>query len=198
MIHNINKDPNIIADSLKGRQSVRATFTLPVQSIHLLSIAATQLGLKQKSLFDYLVENKSTLDQVAVQAQNYHFKKKKRSSKSKRRQKTFVLNRSPLISLDLAAKEHRMPRDVLVELSIKRLLPVIDAEQERHENRKLLLKDLEYYLEQGNKLLNKTRKSIGEDDRIYPKLEQLVLLCKKNVAELKQMIKKGKCVEEFQ
>jgi len=52
------KDLN--ADALRGRQSVRATFRLPTEMVSLLSIAASHLGLKQKSLFDQLVEVKCT------------------------------------------------------------------------------------------------------------------------------------------
>ena len=35
------------ADRLRGRQSVRATFRLPTEVIELLSMAASQLGVKQ-------------------------------------------------------------------------------------------------------------------------------------------------------
>ena len=59
------------ADILRGRQSVRATFRLPSQVIALLSVAASQLGLKQKSLFDQLVEDRAVLEQVAQMADRY-------------------------------------------------------------------------------------------------------------------------------
>ena len=47
----------LTADLLKGKQSIRATFKLPPDIIRLLSIAASQLGIKQKTLFDQLVED---------------------------------------------------------------------------------------------------------------------------------------------
>ena len=49
---------------LKKKQSVRATFRLPDEIINLLSVVASQLGLKQKSLLDQLVEDKELLDQT--------------------------------------------------------------------------------------------------------------------------------------
>jgi len=41
---------------LRGRQSVRTTFKLSERSIDALSILAGQLGIKQKSLFDHLID----------------------------------------------------------------------------------------------------------------------------------------------
>ena len=73
-------------DSLKGMQSVRATFTLPKKTITLLSTVANQLGVKQKSIFDRLAENKVMLHEVADEAQ------KNKEVTRKRRQKTFVLS----------------------------------------------------------------------------------------------------------
>lgn len=54
-----NSHPNsgliITSQGLRGKQSVRATFKLPEHIIKLLGGVATQLGVKQKSLFDQLV-----------------------------------------------------------------------------------------------------------------------------------------------
>lgn len=62
---------NLSMDALKGKQSVRATFTLPRHTINLLSAVASQLGVKQKSIFDHLVDNRDILDQVAGQAKKH-------------------------------------------------------------------------------------------------------------------------------
>ena len=64
----ISLGPSLDANTLRGRQSVRATFRLPPPIIELLSIAANQLGIKQKSLFDQLVEDREVLEQVAAGA----------------------------------------------------------------------------------------------------------------------------------
>ena len=98
-------------DVLKGMQSVRATFTLPKYAINLISTIASQLGVKQKSIFDHLVENKDNIEQIADEAKQYEPEKKQR------KQKTFVLSRNCLSLLDTFAREYKLPRDVLVEVS---------------------------------------------------------------------------------
>ena len=179
-------------DSLKGMQSVRATFTLPKKTINLLSTVANQIGVKQKSIFDHLAENKVMLHEVADEA------KRNRKVAGKRRQKTFVLSRNSLISLDAVAREYQLPRDVLVEFSIKRLFPVVDAEKKRHKNRKTLLKKMEIYENQGRKMLDQALTLMGEDDPVYQKLQYVLSLYKKNMEQLKETIERGKCMEEFQ
>jgi hypothetical protein len=178
--------------SLLGKQSVRTTFRLPQQIIDLLSIVSNQLGLKQKSLFDQLVENRKILDQVAADAQNYQ------QIKEKRRPKTFVISKKSLDTLDYVARERNLPRDVLVEVSINRLLPVIATEQEKQAIRKSLLTSLEAHLRQGKKILHKAGKLLGQEDQLYQSLEQLMLLSDKNVSELKEVVEKGKCMEKFE
>jgi hypothetical protein len=42
---------------LRGRQSVRATFRLSEDCIDAISILSAQLGIKQKSVFDHLMED---------------------------------------------------------------------------------------------------------------------------------------------
>ena len=49
---------------LRGRQSVRATFRLSEDCIDAISILAIQLGIKQKSIFDHLMEDDQVLKQV--------------------------------------------------------------------------------------------------------------------------------------
>ena len=187
-------DPEVklTVDALLGKQSVRTTFRLPQQVIDLLSILSTQLGLKQKSLFDQLVENREILDQVAVEAKNYQH------TKQKRRAKTFVISRNSLDALEYVARERHLPRDILVEVSINRLLPVIATEQEKQDIRKSLLKSLETHLRQGKKILHKAGNLLGREDPLYKRLEQLMLLSDKNISELKEVVEKGKCIEVFE
>jgi hypothetical protein len=45
------------SSALRGRQSVRATFKLSEKAIGAISIVATHLGSKQKSLFDHLIDD---------------------------------------------------------------------------------------------------------------------------------------------
>ncbi|MGW8325435.1 MAG: hypothetical protein ACWGNI_06985, partial [Desulfobacterales bacterium] len=46
---------------LKSRQSVRATFRLTKGCIEAIGILANQMGIKQKSLFDYLADDMDNL-----------------------------------------------------------------------------------------------------------------------------------------
>lgn len=123
MMNESKSEKTVSLDTLKGMQSVRATFTLPKRTINLLSVVANQLGVKQKSIFDHLVEDKTVLDQIADEAKKYE------PNKSKRKQKTFVLSKNCLSALDSFAREYQLPRDVLVEFSIKQLHPVIAQEK---------------------------------------------------------------------
>jgi len=178
-------------DDLKGKQSVRATFRLPQQVIDLLTVIAGQLGIKQKSLFDQLIEDSSILGQVAEEAQDYSEKKEELQ------QKTFVISRSSLLSLNHIAKKQRIPRDLLVEISIKRLMPVIETELEKHKKRKALLRDFHEYLEQGKSLLNKTGKMIGKNDFVYEMIENQVNLSKKNISAITNVVEKGMPMEDW-
>ncbi|OKY76505.1 MAG: hypothetical protein BM485_04555 [Desulfobulbaceae bacterium DB1] len=181
----------ISAEGLKGKQSVRATFRLPIHIIDLLGIVAAHLNLKQKSLFDQLVEDVSVLDKVAKKAHEYS------PENGERRQKTFVLSRRSLEVLDLVARQRNIPRDVLVEVSIQRLLPVIDAEQQKQKNRALLHKDMESYLAQGENLLRKAQTLLGEDDQVSEMMADIVGICAKKVSELESIIARGQSMERF-
>lgn len=54
-----------LGSDLRGRQSVRATFKLSEKAIDALSIVAIHLGIKQKSLFDQLINDTSSLSLIA-------------------------------------------------------------------------------------------------------------------------------------
>ncbi|MBU4263009.1 MAG: hypothetical protein KKC76_14225 [Proteobacteria bacterium] len=189
IIHNDTLDLSI--DELKGRQSVRATFRLPKQAIELLSVIASQLGIKQKSLFDQLVENISVLGRIAQEARNFA------PGETERQQKTFVISRNSLVALDYIARQQGIPRDVLVEFSIRRLLPVIESELQKHEKRKILLKEMQDYLRQGQKILKRAADLIGKDEQLYQIIEQQVTLGERNAAMISSMIEKGRAMEEW-
>lgn len=179
------------ADALRGRQSVRATFRLPTEMVSLLSIAASHLGLKQKSLFDQLVENRQVLEQVAASAEGYQ------PSVDRRQQKTYVLSRNSLAALDLVARTHGLARDLLVEISISRLLPVLSAEQERQQNRKAMLVELEEYWQEGRALLARTGERLGSEDPATRQLAALVGQCERVVRELRDQVERGRAMEDY-
>ena len=186
------KTANYSLNTLKGMQSVRATFTLPKYAINLLSTVANQLGVKQKSIFDHLVEDKNLLDQIADEAKHYQPKQRHR------KQKTFVLSKNCLSELESFARKYKVPRDVLVEFSIKQLYPIITQEKKRHKNRKALLNEMEGFRELSTQLMDKARYLVGDDDTIFQKLEYVFNLYDKNISDLESIIEKGKCMEEFQ
>jgi hypothetical protein len=161
------------ADALRGRQSVRATFRLPAEMVSLLSVAASLLGLKQKSLFDQLVEDRQVLEQVAAGAEGYQ------------------------PSADLVARTHGLPRDLLVELSISRLLPVLSAEQERQQHRKLVLTELEAYHRHGRDLLERARELLGDGDPAIRQLAALVSQGERAVLELRDQVERGRATEDY-
>ena len=175
---------------LTGKQSVRATFKLPQQIIDLLAVIAGQLGIKQKSLFDQLVENASIMEKVAREALDY-------STEEERHQKTFVISRSTLLSLNQISKKQKIPRDILVEVYIKQLLPVIKTELGKHQKRKQLLKEMRKYQNQGKKLLKAAEDLLGKDDMLYEKIKSQINIAKKNVATAENLINKGMPMEDW-
>ncbi len=188
---NESKTNGVSLDALKGMQSVRATFTLPKQSIDLLSVVSSQLGVKQKSIFDHLVEDEKRLGRIADQAQKY------RTEEKKRRQKTFVLSKNSLSTLEALARTHKLPRDVLVEYFIRQLRPVVDAEKKRHENRKVLLREMQKVGEKGRELTETARQLVGEDDTLCQGINTVMTLFNRQIKDLEVMIRKGQCMEEL-
>ncbi len=178
-------------EDLKGKQSVRATFRLPQQAIDLLTVIAGQLGIKQKSLFDRLVDDAQTLEQVAREGRDYS------EEGVERRQKTFVISRSSLLLLNDVAKREKITRDLLVEISIKRLLPVMETEIDKHKKRKTLLEDMKTHLNQAKLLLKKTEDLLGTDDFLYDMVKNQVALEQQNLSAIKQVVKKGMPMEKW-
>ena len=181
------------ADALRGRQSVRVTFRLPSPIIELLSIAANQLGIKQKSLFDQLVEDREGLEQVAAGAATRY-----RPAADQRQQKTYVVSRNTLVSLEYVAKTHGIPRDLLVEISINRLLPVISSEQEKQAKRKVALAEMEEFLRLGDAVLARAGEMLGSDDPAFRQLALALGQGGRAVVELRVRVEKGRAMERYQ
>jgi hypothetical protein len=184
-------DREISFDELRKKQSVRATFKLPGEIIDLLGVIAGQLGIKQKSLLDQLVEDTSVLVKLVQENEQ------SQEEQTTRRQKTFVISRSSLRSINDIAKKQNISRDALVEISIKRLLPIIETELEKHIIRKTILKEMKNYLKIGENLLDKTQNLLGKDDVLYDMLEKQVSLTQKNIVTVQAIIEKGMPMEEW-
>ncbi len=174
------------AEALKGRQSVRATFRLPDEIIALLGLAASQLGLKQKSIFDQLFEDEQALEKAAAGAKGCQ------ALKNGRRPKTFVLSRKSLLSLNIIAQRENVPRDLIVEFSIQRLLPIINAEQEKHQKREKVYNETIKHLRQGRIILHRAAGRLGENDQLYEIFQGIVNQYEEKFQEMNGIIEKGR------
>ena len=184
--------PKTFTSDLRGRQSVRATFKLSEGCIEAISIVAAHLGIKQKSLFDHLAEDARTLKSIAREIQNIKI------TKQGRIQKTFVISRRSLLSLENVSKNFNAPRDVLVELSVQRLLPIIAKEREKHEKRKKMLNEIDKHLKEGERILGNAKEMFGAEDTICQKLESVMTVYENAYHHISSFIEKGKIIEEFQ
>ncbi len=181
----------ISAKGLQGRQSVRATFRLPEEIIQLLGVMARQLGLQQKSLFDQLIEDSEVLRQVASTRHLF------RPAPGRRRQKTYVLSKRSLEILDRVARREDIPRDVLVEISIQRLLPVLSMEQEKHGKRVELQKKFNVLRGQFLRLAADADQELGEDDQAVRLLQEVCDVLENSFSGLATVVEKGKAIEQF-
>lgn len=184
--------PQTTTSDLRGKQSVRATFKLTEGCIEAISIVSAHLGIKQKSLFDHLIEDAVSLQSIAREIQNA------RSSVHGRIQKTFVISRKSLVSLDNISKSFNAPRDALVEYSVQRLLPVIAREKEKHEKRKSFLGEIEAHLKAGEALLKKIKAALGEEDPVYHKFKTAMTVYENAYDSIDAFIERGKIIEEFE
>jgi len=176
---------------LKSRQSIRATFRLTQGCIEAISIVANQMGIKQKSLFDHMVEDIESLKSIA------HEVKQAKIKNQGRIQKTFVISRKSLSSLDEISNMFSASRDGLVEYSIQRLLPIISKERTKHEIRKEFLIKIKKHFQQGEKMLNDIRKQLGDDDPIINKFA-IVMSSYETVKEnMESFIDRSKDIEKF-
>ena len=186
-----DKLPRTSSADLRGRQSVRATFKLSERAIEAMSIVAVHLGIKQKSLFDHLIEDVQSLKLIAREMESERF------GALNRIQKTFVISRRTLSCLDETSKRFNAPRDALVEYSIQRLMPVIIRERQRHRKRKEILVDMTELLENSLKLLQKSRSLLGEEDPVSVKFESAMRSLVNAQGHVKDFVERGEIIEEF-
>ncbi len=183
--------PQPSSRDLRGRQSVRATFKLTARAIETMSAVSIHLGIKQKSLFDHLVDDIKALEVIAREVQTTKF------DEPSRVQKTFVLSRRTLNSLELASVNFQTPRDALVEYSIQRLMPVITKEKEKHQKRKALLSRINGFLENGEQIMREAREWLGEEDPVFDELARAMTVLLNARDDIAAFIDKGKIIERF-
>jgi hypothetical protein len=159
--------------------------------IELLTVAASQLGVQQKSLFDQLLEDRAVLRRIATN------KREEGRSGRERLQKTMVLSRNSLEALNEAAKTHRIARDILVEASIRRLMPVVIAEQEKQTARKQLLESMTAYRDAGKRLMDKAERLLGREDPVCGEIRRMMENCTLAVDRVCDFVEKGKCLDRI-
>jgi len=179
------------SSELRGRQSIRATFKLTAGCIDAISIVAKHLGIKQKSLFDHLAEDTQVLKTIAQEVSDAQFKTQERV------QKTFVISRRSLQSIESISRLFNAPRDVLVEYSVQRLLPIIAAEREKHEKRKALITQLQQHFTASLALQEKIKAEIGQDDPMFSWMASVVNYYRNALFQMTDFVQKGKIIEAF-
>lgn len=179
-----------VTADLRGRQSVRTTFKLSERSIDALSILAGQLGIKQKSLFDHLIEDTQALQLIASEVEDL-------GRKTGRVAKTYVISRKTLENLERVSVQYNAPRDALVEYSIERILPLLVREKERHGKRKLLLAKLRAYLQEGAALLASAERELGQEDSVAVEILNMMRGVTSCCQEVEQCVAKGNKIEKF-
>ena len=176
---------------LRGKQSVRATFKLSQKAIDAIGLVAVHMGIKQKSLFDHIIEDTEALNDLAQTIRIRQFKK------IPRRQKTFVLSRRTIEALESISRTWGTPRDALVEYSVQKLESIITAEKLRHKERQILQKELTAHFQIGKRLYAKAASVLGPEDPFCRSIEKAVFHCEKIEEEINTFIEKSKVLEEF-
>jgi len=149
------------------------------------------LGIKQKSLLDQLVEDTCLLGSLAQEVNQTP------KSSTIRRQKTYVISRSSLRSINNIAKKKNISRDILVEFSIRRLLPVIQTELEKHNKRKVILADMKKHMQNSERLSQLAKQTLGKEDVLFSMLQKQLLLAQKNLMEARSVVEKGMPMEDW-
>jgi hypothetical protein len=177
---------------LRGRQSVRATFKLTNVCIEAISIVAGQLGIKQKSLFDHMFQDTASLRSLAKKLNQVRLKN------ADRIQKTYVLSRSALVCLEDIAKNYNASRDVLIEYSVQRLMPIIATQRKRYTQRKSIFKHIRKHFEEGRQLLQKAYSELGEEDPLTERLTAAMGGYESAFKQMAQLIRKTSDIEAFE
>lgn len=176
---------------LKANQSVRATFRLSENTILTLNIVSNQLRIKQKSLFDHLISDTDALEAIAREL------KRSRHRREGSVQKTFVVSRRTLATLQKMAETHAASRDALVEFSIQRLKPVIEQEKRKFDSRQRLAQRIKTQLDSQKKLLKEAKKHLGADDPLCEHLSQAVEKCESEYRSIAAYVEKSKRIKDL-
>jgi hypothetical protein len=183
--------PRMTTLALKGKQSIRTSFKLSEGCIQAINIVATQLGIKHRSLFDYLVEDNESLETLAKEIVKIE------PSKNKGSQKSFIVSRDTLKAIDSLCEKLNISRDTLIEVSVKRLLPIIEKEMKSHSKRKELFELVDKQYQESRKMLNLIKQGVGTEDPAYKAYQATVATCKQVKKQFNEILSKGEITEGF-
>ena len=183
--------PRTSAADLMGKQSVRTTFKLSAECIDAISILSAQMGIKQKSLFDHLMEDADSLAAIAQHAGS------EKLHTAVRIQKTFVVSRKSLSLLDAICRKFGSSRDDLVEYSVQRLLPVLVKERQKQGVREALSLKIAAHLNEAESMLGEIKRLLGTDDPVYQTMNAVLDAYKKASRKIETFIEKGRRIAEF-
>jgi len=175
---------------LRGHQSVRTTFKLSERSIAALSVLAGQLGIKQKSLFDHLVEDVQVLKTIAREFETF-------PDEGQRIAKTYVISRKTLDNLEKVSAKYNTPRDALVEFSIERILPLIEQEKEKYARRMKIARQLHELAASSRDLLEQAIGELGEEDQLVQELVSVARSALSARQRVDAYLRKAKGIEDF-
>jgi hypothetical protein len=184
--------PRATAADLRGRQSVRVSFKLTPRCIDAINILGQHLQLMPKSLFDHLVQEHDTLEAIAAKTKEVDLADGRRTTK------TYVISRDAGQILRVIARRFKVPRDDLVEASIRHLMPLIEREQVRHDSRKGLAKKMEAHLEKARNLLDEMVADLGDGDPMCDGMKNVITHYEREFSAIAEFIKKGETIEHFE
>ena len=87
------------------------------------------------------------------------------------------------------SSRYDIARDLLVELSISRLVSYMDSLSETHEKRRTLLLEIDGYKSQLEKLLEKAHSMLKKEDPFLYKLETITKFTRKNIGDMRKTVK---------
>lgn len=178
------------AQELIGRQSVRTTFRISERARDTLSVLALQLGIRQKSLFDHLMADQSVLTRIAEDAESYE-------PPEHRVPKTFVVSRKTLQTLEAVSQGFGVPRDMLVEVSIERIFPLLEQEREKHRQRKQIQEKMQALLQQGREAFALVDEALDRDDPVYRRALQMLRAINACCGEVDESVMRGQRMEDM-
>ena len=176
---------------LMEQKSVRATFRISPEFIEALRILSGRLGLKQKSLFDYLLADSDALIAIARSNPQENLEKKRRV------QKTFVISKKSLSSLEKLLNEVEASRDDLVEFAIQRLLPILIKERNQQKKREMALFRIAKHFEHSVELMSEIEGSVGREDPIYEYLRVVIDSYRNALGNMDNLVQQGKRISKL-